>query len=59
MELIDFCDQVCVNILILKMNTYFFHERSCIQAFADAWFYFIIKIKFFILDLSLKMIIGD
>ena len=41
------------------MNTYFFHERSRIQAFADSWFYFIIKIKFFILDLTLKMIIGD
>src|SRR5258708_4482415 len=59
MELIDFGDKVCVNILILKMNTYFFHERSRIQTFADTRFYFIIKIKFFILYLSLKMIIGD
>ena len=39
-----------VNILILKMNTYFFHEGGGVQAFTYSFFDSIIEKKFVIDD---------
>src|SRR5450432_229273 len=59
MEFIDFDSMVAVNILLLKMNTYFFHESGGIQAFADSGFYFIIKVEFLVPNSAFEMVIGN
>ena len=48
-----------VNILILKMNTYFFHECGGVQAFTYAIFNFIIKKEFSMHDFTFEMVIEN